>query len=56
LPTVTSYHAPQYGQLWNGDYIRYFMNCGMNCLALGRLGSDFEEREFTGQPSLTCWP
>ena len=21
-------------QLWNGDYIRYFLNCGMNCLAL----------------------
>jgi len=31
-------------QLWNGDYIRYFLNCGMNCLALGRLGNDFEER------------
>src|ERR1700746_4219243 len=34
-------------QLWNGDYIRYFLNCGMNCLALGRLGNDFEEREET---------
>jgi len=34
-------------QLWNSDYIRYFMNCGMNCLALGRLGNDFEEREET---------
>jgi hypothetical protein len=26
--------------------IRY-LNCGMNCLALGRLGNDFEEREET---------
>jgi hypothetical protein len=34
-------------QLWNNDYIRYFLNCGMNCLALGRLGNDFEEREET---------
>jgi hypothetical protein len=34
-------------QLWNGDYIRYFLNCNMNCLALGRLGNDFEEREET---------
>jgi hypothetical protein len=39
-------------QLWNshlrnGDYIRYFLNCGMNCLALGRLGNDFEERKET---------
>ena len=32
-------------QLRNGDYIRYFLNCGMNCLALAGLGSDFEERE-----------
>ena len=34
-------------QLWNGDYIRYFLNCGMNCPALGRLGNDFAEREET---------
>ena len=34
-------------QLWNGDYIRYFLNSGLNCLALGRLGNDFEERQET---------
>jgi len=27
--------------------IRYSLNCGMNCLALGRLSHDFEEREET---------
>jgi hypothetical protein len=40
-------------QLWNGDYIRYFLNCGMNCLALGRLGNDFEEREETLKNGVT---
>jgi len=27
--------------------IRDFLNCGLKCLALGRLGDDFEEREET---------
>jgi hypothetical protein len=28
-------------QLWNGDYIRYFLHCGMDCLALRRPGQRF---------------
>lgn len=34
----------QIRQVWN-EYIQVFLNSGMNCFALGRLGNDFEELE-----------
>jgi hypothetical protein len=33
----------QIRQVWN-EYIRNFLNSNMNCFALGRLGTDFEEQ------------
>lgn len=34
----------QIRQLWNA-YIQLFLNSGMNCFALGRLGNEFEEQQ-----------
>jgi hypothetical protein len=47
LGYIPIYKWQEVRQLWNGDYIRYFLNSGLNCPALGRLGNDLEEREET---------